>query len=125
MCIPPSSRTRQIHSLPVPRRLQRERGGVLPQPRLHLLLHQPLLGAPQRGLQLLDPLPVPPVQQLVQRPLQLDRADPAVVLRARRFLLVTVFVSGAPPEIAAAKSAAVAQLDELVARRLNPIVCLA
>lgn len=50
---------------------------VRPQPRLHLLRHPSR--APQRRLQLLDPLRVPPVPELVQPPLQLRRGDPSLV----------------------------------------------
>ena len=81
-------------SLSVPRRWhwlpQRQCGRVLPQPRLHLLLRQLPLRAPQRRLQRLDPLPVLPVLELVQPPLQLRRRDSSLVPPLARLVVVVV-----------------------------------
>jgi hypothetical protein len=113
-------------SLSVPRRglPQRQCGRVLPQSRLHLLLCQLSLRAPQRRLQRLDPLPVPAVLELVQPPLQLRRGDSNLVPPPARLAVVVVALvdRGASLGIPAAGAEAPSlQLDELaVGRRLDP-----
>lgn len=70
-----------------------ELGGVAPPANLALLLLQPLPGALQRRLQLRDPLLVPPLEQLVQPPLQLPRRHAALRRRPALLLLLLLVVS--------------------------------